>query len=574
MDRVGIWTKAAVALAMLPGLGCASDSASEPDVPGEPTVQSRVRPPPIAGGTLLVTDDDQAVASDPDRDTVFIVDLDTRSLTHTLALEAGDRPGRIAEGAPGRVHVLLTGAGAMASIDSESGEVLARTPVCSEPRGIGHDPDGGLLYVACASGQLVTLDEATAEVLERQVRQPDLRDVVVVDGEPIVSTFRQASLEYSTGAQRTPETSLEHRPRIAWRTRLDPSGNVLMLHQMQGQQDVPLEPQPPEGTTSPPHPYGGGGGCKPGISSVALTRFTGEGVTTGLVPLAPLTVDAAIAPGGGIVAYAMPGAPKGSATVAFAEPGSRCELVSGPSDHQVTAVDWSRSGVLVMQSREPAALLIQTNVPTADVETIALDGESRYDTAHELFHRATESGVSCASCHPQGGDDGHVWRFEGIGPRRTLPLDVGIAEGPLHWDGEFDGLSSLLAEVMVERMGGDQVPTSHAASLSSWLDDNAGPAIAVEEEDPDLVAAGQAAFASLGCTSCHALDGAPTVAMSDIEGETLKTPSLRRVSLRAPYMHDGRGLTLEDAVADMIAATTTQDGSDDVSAIAAFVRTL
>lgn len=571
MERVGIWTK--VALAMLPGLGCASDSASEPEVPAEPPVESRVRPPPIAGGTLLVTEGDQVIASDPDRDTVFVVDLDSRRLTHTLALESGDRPGRIAEGAPGRVHVLLTGAGALASIDVESGQVLARTPVCAEPRGIAHDPDAARLYVACVNGQLITLDEASGEVLEREARQPDLRDVVVVDGEPIVSTFRQASLVYSTGAKRTPEASLEHRPRIAWRTRLDPQGNVMMLHQMQGHGDVPLEPQPPEGSTSPPHPYGGGGGCEPGISSVALTRFTGEGVTTTLVPLASLTVDAAISPGGGVVAYAMPGAPEGAATVAFAEPGSRCELVDGPSDHQVTAVDWSSSGVLVMQSREPAALLIQTNVPTADVETIALDDQSRYDTAHELFHRATESGLSCASCHPQGADDGHVWRFEGIGPRRTQPLDVGIAEGPLHWDGEFDGLSTLLAEVMVERMGGDPVPTTHAASMSRWLDDNAGPSLAIED-DADLVAAGQAAFASMGCTSCHGLNGAPTVGMSDIEGESLKTPSLRRVSLHAPYMHDGRGLTLEDAVSDMIAATTTLDGSDDVPAIAAFLRTL
>ena len=568
---------ALLALALVSWGGCGNGDGGGDgvdEVRGEPPVEARVRPPPIAGGTVFVTADDQIVAADPDRDVVFIADLGSRSLSHEVALEPGDRPGRGTSGDDGRVHIALTGAGALASIDIETGMVVRRTEVCPEPRGVAYDPEAGLVYVACISGVLAHVDEASGEVVDREFRGPDLRDVVVVDGEPLVSTFRRAALIDSAGGQRLPITTPERLARVAWRTRLDPAGNVVMLHQAPGTEDVPLEPRPPEVTEST-DPYGGGGGCRPGIGTVAVSIFSDGGIETDLLPLARLTVDAAISPGGGVIAFAMPGAPEGESTAVFAEPGKRCELVDGPDDHQVTAVAWSDSGTLVMQSREPAALLVQINVPTADVEVIELPGQSRYDTAHELFHRTTRSGLSCASCHPEAGDDGHVWSFAGLGPRRTQPLNVGLdSDGPLHWDGDLDGLVALLDEVMVRRMGGAQRPTSHADSLARWLDDNARPAVAAEE-DPALVRAGEDAFGAHRCTDCHGMDGDPVVAMSEIRGQTIKTPSLRRVSLRAPYMREGWAPDLEAAVADMIESTT--DGSSDpetVAAIAAFLRTL
>src|SRR5690242_8074409 len=52
---------------------------------------------PLAGGTLLVTKDGHAVASDPDRDLVHIVDLSTQKVV-SVPLQAGDEPGRVVEG--------------------------------------------------------------------------------------------------------------------------------------------------------------------------------------------------------------------------------------------------------------------------------------------------------------------------------------------------------------------------------------------------------------------------------------------------------------------------------------------
>jgi hypothetical protein len=83
-------------------------------------------PPPISGGTLLVTrDGNTAVASDPDRDAIYVVDLTARSLTFTVALRPGDEPGRLAEDGAGRVHVALRGGGALVSIDRATGTLAA-----------------------------------------------------------------------------------------------------------------------------------------------------------------------------------------------------------------------------------------------------------------------------------------------------------------------------------------------------------------------------------------------------------------------------------------------------------------
>ena len=35
--------------------------------------------------------------------------------------------------------------------------------------------------------------------------------------------------------------------------------------------------------------------------------------------------------------------------------------------------------------------------------------------------------LACASCHPEGHDDGQVWNFSALGPRRTQSLAGGIA---------------------------------------------------------------------------------------------------------------------------------------------------
>ena len=60
------------------------------------TVAAAVPPPAISGGTLRVlADGHTAVAADPDRDQVYIVDLASKSVRWTVGLNFGDEPGRV-----------------------------------------------------------------------------------------------------------------------------------------------------------------------------------------------------------------------------------------------------------------------------------------------------------------------------------------------------------------------------------------------------------------------------------------------------------------------------------------------
>jgi hypothetical protein len=97
----------------------------------------------------------------------------------------------------------------------------------------------------------------------------------------------------------------------------------------------------------------------------------------------------------------------------------------------------TQNGRLVAQSREPASLWIapENGAEGTQIE-VPLGGASVADSAHDLFH--TGRAIACASCHPEGGEDGHVWHFSGFGPRRTQSLQVGLAgTAPFHWAGDM-----------------------------------------------------------------------------------------------------------------------------------------
>ncbi|MBL9103388.1 MAG: cytochrome-c peroxidase [Myxococcales bacterium] len=590
------------ALSSLALAGC-QDAIDLDPLDEAPVVESSVRPPPILGGTLTLLDDGTAIAADPDRDVVYVVDLDAAEVRHTIALQAGDRPHRVVVGGDERVHVVLRGAGGFATLDVEAGSVTARHKLCPEPRGLAFKAADRSLYLACAGGSLLHLSEA-GELLERHELEPDLHDVLLVDGEVKVSLFRSAQVVGLDGAPRiTIPDADDAAARVAWRT-WPIDGGIAMLHQVASKRPVPVNPDSediPEGGS----PYGGGGSCGMGIVNTAITTITANGVHT--VPLfgSNLTVDAAFAPDGLTMAMAVPGVVRpedvvvpaerrqtglGRVEVDVGEPSaavrppvrvdSRIEpgCPDMPSEGeladfgQATAVAYTSSGRLVVQSRQPARLIVSD----ADGrEVIELGGESRFDTGHEIFHRATDSGLSCASCHPEGTDDGHVWKFEGFGPRRTQPIDVGLADtAPYHWDGDMQDFDVLMAEVLAHRMGGKRQSPERGESFTRWIFAQERPAV-VGDEDAALVAAGERLFADYACGKCHDGPGLGGSRTETIAGVAKQVPTLRRISLHPPFMHDGRAPTLEAAIRDMIATTRERDApAEDVAAIAAYLRTL
>jgi hypothetical protein len=261
------------------------------------TVTRAVAPPAVSGGTLAVLHDgNTAVASDPDRDLVYIVDLAHRVVSATVTLQPGDEPGRVAEDGAGRVHVALRRGGALVTISS-SGLITARRPVCAAPRGLAYDGATDLVHVACAGGELVSLPADGGAAIRTVLLDRDLRDVVIDSGRLLVTRFRTAEIlslgPDGTVTSRTTPPLLKAQmgvgqgqsftASVAWRTIESPAGGLVMVHQ-RGAEDV---------IQSGPFAYGGDDACG-AIVHTAVTTVQ-NGIVTSGPPVAGLVLPVDIA---------------------------------------------------------------------------------------------------------------------------------------------------------------------------------------------------------------------------------------------------------------------------------------
>ena len=592
----------AAACATLPGAAPPPRNIMlQPDLSG-PVVSATVAPRPVSGGTLLVlADGSTAVASDPDRDVVYVVDLETRAVRATVALWAGDEPGRLVEDGAGLVHVALRRGGAVVTIDPATGLIKARQSVCAAPRGLAYDKANDLVHVACAEGTLVSL-HASGGIFRTVTLRRDLRDVVVTGaGKLLVSTFKSADVlavdanGSVTSDVRPPArfgvSSMTAQPRtlspaVAWR--MVPAGDTgaLLLHQ-RGVDD-PVAPSPGG--------YASGKGCDGIVESTATLVAPGTTpATSAALALVTLAVDVAVSPDGKTMAIAAAGnsrAPlfpvismpissvteSGGGCVSGATPVAPTDVAS-PSTvapGQVIAVAYAATGVVVAQSRDPAALW------TSDGKSvIPLSQEPTTDTGHRLFHVDAGGGIACASCHPEGGEDGRTWNFACLGPRRTQSLRGGLSgTEPFHWDGDMTNFTDLVQAVFVGRMSGPQPSDAQTTAMLRWLDSipelpNPPPAA------PTAVERGRTLFgsAALGCTTCHAGARLTNNLTVDVgTGMKVQVPSLRGVSWRAPFLHTGCAPTLADRFGSCGGGDkhghTSQLTADEVADLSAYLETL
>jgi len=392
-------------------------------------------------------------------------------------------------------------------------------------------------------------------------------------------------------------------PHLAYRTVVDPGGRVFMLHQTATTAEVAIDPESTEPDPNNSSAYGGGGLPCSGIVSRGVTMLYGrDKVSTVPVDFGVLPVDMAVLRGGEELAVVDAGGADGEAPrpqivfdefssastpiTDFAPPssfGPRLKVVPGgmvlqPSRQSTLSLlstrwssdvscqvgrKWSVPGQstavavrrlpngqedVIVQSREPALLSVaQTQAGQEELTVIDLGGESAFDTGHEIFHRNAGGGIACASCHPEGAEDGHTWLFNTVGARRTQALHVGLeGTAPFHWNGEERDIDHLMEDVFVRRMGGVHQSESRLSSLSRWLFSLQPPA-AAQPLDVSAAERGEKLFASadVGCRNCHAGDKLTDNRSVDVgTGAKLQVPSLRALAYRAPFMHNGCAQTL------------------------------
>jgi DNA-binding beta-propeller fold protein YncE len=202
-----------------------------------------------------------------------------------------------------------------------------------------------------------------------------------------------------------------------------------------------------------------------------------------------------------------------------------------------------------------------------------------------LFHSAEPAisqrgALACASCHPDGRDDGLSWKIE----KNTLqtPLLAGRVAGthPYKWDGGDKDLPTSLTTTM-RRLGGFGLDKKQTESLSAYLE--ALPAPRTPTRDPAQVARGKKLFdsAETGCRSCHDGTTYSDQTQHAFAGSTLAnadTPSLIGLAASAPYFHDGSAATLEALLRDRGAvhgmAETAKLTDQQINDLIAFLDTL
>jgi len=559
---------------------------------------------PISGGTLTVlADGHTVVAADPERDQIYVADLTQKNLLKTITLQPGDEPGRVLQDSEGRVHIVLRRSGFVLTLAPNTFEISERRPACAAPRGLAYDKARDKLVVACVGGELVQMAPTGAST-QTVMLDKDLRDVVVMGDRYLISRFKTASLLSFNPATSKVETrkdaplSLQANSKGTFKTnegayealnasagvayRMVPvrGGGAVMLHQEAS--NSPLATRPGGYT---------GNVCK-GSTVGATVTMVGDDLSvksSGHFMAMPLPVDIAVSPSGktfalvsagaDVMGGAMPGPfnvkhvtvisrsaaesnsgcvfPQGSGGGTDTVMGGGTDTTPTPSEippdiieyrqpgAQTTAVAFDGKGRLLAQTREPAAIEVLSG---AEVIKIKLSERSIADTGHSFFHMPVGNAtLACASCHPEGGEDGRTWMFDTLGARRTQSLRGGVgATGPFHWDGDMKDLGQIMTDVFSGRMGGPMLNDGQKVAVNKFIEGipalRPSPAV-----DVTAAARGKTVFnnAEVGCATCH--NGAQFTNNTNVDVGTKKAfqvPSLIGISFRAPFMHNGCANTL------------------------------
>ena len=186
--------------------------------------------------------------------------------------------------------------------------------------------------------------------------------------------------------------------------------------------------------------------------------------------------------------------------------------------------------------------------------------ESAIDPVREgllLFNDPALSGsgeVACASCHPNGGlTNNKTYVGLDVVPdgqqdgRSTPPLWGARDTAPYSWSGGKT-LTDNIKGIIVNRMKGQEPSDTTLDRLADYINSLQFPANPNLNADGSPSAAAPLAaqrsfkvFERASCNICHA---PPVFAKEDNEdigsGGSFSVPSLRGVSMTAPYFHDGR----------------------------------
>jgi DNA-binding beta-propeller fold protein YncE len=620
-----------------PGIGLACAVMLATTAAGAEVAEGARAPLPRGGAVAIDGVAFAAFVADADNEAVHRVDLTSYEVA-TTALPCAPEQVLVIDAE--RVAVTLRGCNqvALLAIDAAGeGSILATAKVPSEPWGLAVTPRGELLVSSAWGHALTVLDGATLDVLYKVGLAKEPRGVAVTpdgrraflthvsgDAVSIVDLGGAARASEEARARRVTALGGHYRNRVeseAGAGTLHPTGALgyaLALNEEGTRLFLPhLAVQ--NGSEAERAVSTGYGSVRveedTTVPSVAVLAVHDERVLgarpSGAKKHAPRArippnprLEFAVAPGGSTARQARAAAVLGDAlfvvslgTDQLVELDARSldpamssrkayDVGAGPTGVDVDG----RLGIAVVWNQFSHDLSI-VNLGSGVVETVPVAADpmpADLAAGRRVFfsdrdRRTSRDGRACASCHPDGREDGLVWRL-GSGPRQTPMLAGRLQRGPFGWLGKHDTLEANMQDTMM-RLGGSGLPPADLANVAAYL--RRGLVTPVREPDQSpRVARGKALFSSieLGCTNCHRAETQMTdhdvhdVGSKAKTDQTTKfrTPPLVFLDGTAPYFHDGRYTTLEQMIADNLdrMGNTSHLDANDRAALAAYLRTL
>lgn len=204
--------------------------------------------------------------------------------------------------------------------------------------------------------------------------------------------------------------------------------------------------------------------------------------------------------------------------------------------------------------------------------------EPEWEAGRRLFSstdkRISAGKKACASCHPDGGDDGLAWSTP-QGNRRTLALAGRLGERDFGWQGKHATLEVHVNKTITENLRGKGLSPSELAALLQYVGSMKAPASRPLE---GAALRGKVVFAGAAdCSSCH--DPARKFSdglVHDVGGGPFRTPSLLGIAGRGRFFHDGRYRSLDELLSSTNGrmGLTATLSADDRAALQSYLATL
>lgn len=511
-----------------------------------------------SGGTVVVSSNQNlAVVSEAISSQIVVVDLTKQAETKRITLRPGDEPGQCVEGSlPTEFFCVLRTGSAVVRFRTDQLRLtpIQRSYVCNEPRGLAFAKSDQRLYVACDGGELVTVETARLELqpVKSQKLDAGLHDVQLIAGsggpdeEVWVSRRRQAKvykLNRQTGEQlgsiEPPKNSSpDAQPTTASRLARLPDGTgAYLLHEYGG--------------LLPFVYYQGCVNCDPTLMELknrqAASRALTFRTTSGEKLVAPL--DLAIHNSGTVAVIAA-----GNRSISGSDarrplligpPGSLQPSSAIPETAMPVAVAAYRDG-FVVQTIGQASLWIVPNNGTP--QAIRLEKDLQPIRPLELFYASSSSvNLACASCHPDGKDDGHKWQILSTDAtrRRTLSLRGMLAgRSMFRRTGSDSSLETMIQHDLTNLNPRATVSSSDVQELAKWMLTLRPTWSSQSGYSQESLARGENLYKA-SCASCHGTDK-PADGKHALAGQPkpLVAPFLVDLKNHAPYFTDGCAKTL------------------------------